>query len=58
MNTKELNKTEYPSPYHYNARNTILELVKKEESYIQTVSPVEGTLGKPIYQEVEWNVYG
>lgn len=58
MNTKSLSTTEYGSKFYYNSKDTILELVKREEAYIQTVSPVEGTLGKPIYQGTEWNIYG
>lgn len=53
MQTKLLEKSQYPSPFNYDSEEIIKKLVQKEECYIETVVDLHETAGKPIYQPVE-----
>lgn len=55
MNTKLLTNEEY-NGIPLDLKELINNHIAKEENKRSSVSPVEGTLGKPIYQPVEWNV--
>ncbi len=56
--TKELSRQEYGSKYYWNPQEQIRNLVLKEELELSMTGNVEGKLGQPIPQPVEWNVYG
>ncbi len=55
--TKPLTRQEYGSKYYWNAQEQIRNLVLKEELELSMTGNVEGKLGQPIPQAIEWNVY-
>lgn len=53
MKTKQLDKSQYKSPYHYDSQEYIKKLVQKDEVYVETVVDLCGRAGNPIYQPCE-----